>query len=167
MASIREGSIDVVLFHFWAIQPWKPAATAYIIRHLTHTSFPNQYLTYSESIYNLLLPTTAKLKHPKLLRNPPKPSTTMSTDRCQQILAEVDNDVTMAVYRIFSEAQINDNITAKNWEDFTAGLDDGDKRMVDEVVCNLTHAWVQCAPCANLVALVRWRRDARGLVAQV
>ncbi|KAI4910052.1 hypothetical protein J4E90_007482 [Alternaria incomplexa] len=91
----------------------------------------------------------------------------MSTNRCQQILAEVDNDVTMAVYRIFSEAETNENITAKNWEDFAAELDDGDKRMVDEVVCNLTHAWVQCAPCANLVALVRWRRDARGLVAQV
>jgi len=91
----------------------------------------------------------------------------MSTNRCQQILAEVDNDVTIAVYRIFSEAQTNDNITAKTWEDFAAGLEEGDKRRVDEVVCNLTHAWVQCAPCANLVALVRWRRDARGLVAQV
>lgn len=91
----------------------------------------------------------------------------MSTNRCEQILAEVDNEVTMAVYRIFSEAETNENITAKNWEDFAAGLDDGDKRRVDEVVCNLTHAWVQCAPCANLVALVRWRRDARGLVAQI
>ncbi|KAI4699130.1 hypothetical protein J4E81_005022 [Alternaria sp. BMP 2799] len=70
----------------------------------------------------------------------------MSTNRCQQIRAEVDNDITMAVYRIFSEAETNENITAKNWEDFAAGLDDGDKKKVDEVVCNLTHAWVQCAP---------------------
>ncbi|KAI4919259.1 hypothetical protein J4E85_009517 [Alternaria conjuncta] len=67
----------------------------------------------------------------------------MSTNRCEQILAEVDNDVTMAVYRIFSEAETNENITAKNWEDFAAGLDDGDRKRVDEVVCNLTHAWVQ------------------------
>ena len=120
-----------------------------------------------EQLRNLPLPTTTKPQHPKLLQNPPKPETTMSTNRCQQILAEVDNDVTMAVYRIFSEAEINENIKAKNWEDFAAGLNDGDKRRVDEVFCNLTHAWVQCAPCANLVALVRWRRDARGLVARV
>jgi len=91
----------------------------------------------------------------------------MATNRCEQILVEVDNDVTMAVYRIFSEVQTNENSTAKNWEDFAAGLDDVDKRRMDEVVCNLTHAWVQCNPCANMVALVRWCRDARGLVAQI
>ncbi|KAI4944306.1 hypothetical protein J4E91_008863 [Alternaria rosae] len=52
----------------------------------------------------------------------------MSTNRCEQILAEVDNDITMAAYRIFGEAQVNENITAKDWEDFAAGLDDGNKR---------------------------------------
>lgn len=75
-----------------------------------------------------------------------------------------DNDITVAVYNIFCECQINENIKAQDWDDLMAGLSEKDKKSLDGLVGNLTPAWMNSAPCANLVELVRWRKDARGLL---
>lgn len=75
-----------------------------------------------------------------------------------------DNDVTVAAYNIFCECQINKNIQSQDWEELIAGLSEEDKKNLDDVVGNLTSAWMKSVPCANLVALVRWRKDARGLL---
>jgi hypothetical protein len=88
----------------------------------------------------------------------------MPTNRCHQILTAANNDITMATYRIFTEAQTNDTITARDWDEFTAALDDGDKGVLEGVVGNLALAWMRSAPCGNLVALVAWRRAARGVL---
>jgi hypothetical protein len=88
----------------------------------------------------------------------------MSVTHCQQLFAEFNNDITLTVYRIFCEAQTVNSINSKDWADLVAGLNDEDKNKMDEVVGNLTHAWVQGAPCENLVALVRWRQEARSHV---
>ncbi|CAG5152904.1 uncharacterized protein ALTATR162_LOCUS2957 [Alternaria atra] len=87
----------------------------------------------------------------------------MATNRCLQILTAADN-ITVAAYQIFCECQTDENIKVKDWEEPTTGLNDEDRKKLDEVVGNLTHAWERSAPCANLVALVRWRRDARGIM---
>ncbi|CAN9349521.1 hypothetical protein CUC08_Gglean013081 [Alternaria sp. MG1] len=88
----------------------------------------------------------------------------MATNRCQQILMAADNDITVAAYNIFCECQSNENIKAQNWEELIASLGEEDKKKLDDIVRNLTPAWMDSAPCANLVALVRWRKDARGLL---
>ncbi|RYN95969.1 hypothetical protein AA0120_g3446 [Alternaria tenuissima] len=88
----------------------------------------------------------------------------MASNRCQQILMAADNDITVAAYNIFCECQINKNIESQDWEELIAGLSEEDKKNLDDVVGNLTPAWMKSAPCANLVALVRWRKDARGLL---
>jgi hypothetical protein len=90
----------------------------------------------------------------------------MANNRCRQILAAVDNDITKAAYQIFCECQTNENIKAKDWEELTTGLSEVDKKELEGAIGNLTHAWMPSAPCANLVALVRWRSDARSLVRQ-
>jgi hypothetical protein len=88
----------------------------------------------------------------------------MAINRCQQILTAVDNNIIMATYQIFCECQTNKDIEAKDWEQLTTGLNDEDRQKLDGVVGNLTSAWQRSAPCANLVALARWRRDARGIM---
>jgi hypothetical protein len=88
----------------------------------------------------------------------------MATNCCQQILMAADNDITVAVYNMFCECQTNEDIKAQDWDDLMAGLSEKDKKSLDGVVGNLTPVWMDSAPCANLVALVRWRKDARGLL---
>jgi hypothetical protein len=87
----------------------------------------------------------------------------LPTNRCHQILTATNNNITMATYRIFTEAQTDDTITAGDWDEFTAALGDGDKEVLEGVVGNLALAWMRSAPCGNLVALVKWRRGVRGL----
>jgi hypothetical protein len=88
----------------------------------------------------------------------------MAINRCQQILMAADNDITVAVYNIFCECQTNEDIKSQDWDDLMTGLSEKDKKSLDGIVGNLTPAWMNSAPCANLVELVRWRKDARGLL---
>jgi len=88
----------------------------------------------------------------------------MATNRCQQILMAADNDITVAVYNIFCDCQTNEDIKSQDWDDLMTGLSENDKKSLDGVVGSLTPAWMNSAPCANLVELVRWRKDARGLL---